>query len=108
MTTNYTNILNSNLDMFDTEEDTFEFSTGIGWDEADWDISEEDWSDSERWESQDYLDKLEVEMDTIVERCGVYGAEEWAEVAAVFSDVYKDVYGVRPYGIGLAYHGIKA
>lgn len=115
MTTNYTHIFNDNLDMFDTtecmgiaetlryeeqmrQEDEYDMACLMGWDEYD----------EPSQETFDYLHKLEQEMQEIVERCGVYGAEQWAEVASVYSDVYKDCYGMRPEGIWLRYHGIRA
>ena len=107
MTTNFTHILNANLDMFDTAP-CYGISEEIEREKA----YEAEQDELLFWEEDDYnwetLRKLENAMKEIMERCGVYGAEEWAEVASIYSDVYKDIFGMRPYGIGLMYHGISA
>lgn len=111
MTTNYTHILNENLDMFsgyDYPADMVELADGslVTWEEIWADDYYDDYYtyDYMNESLSDYLDELERQMAEIVERCGVYGAEEWAELAFIYSDVYKDLYGMRP-SYGLFYHG---
>lgn len=116
MTTNFTAIINANLDMFDeTEcfEEEYEYSNGIGWEETEDGIEyDEDYEETYYRlpngtvvSEVEFLDYLRKEMATIVERCGVYGADEYAELASFYSDVHKDIYGFRPYDIGLRFHG---
>lgn len=108
MTTNFNHILNENLDMlpgYDFPSNFIELDDGtlveesylwFGWDDDDeWEYCEDDDAEIEA-NLEAYLDELEQEMATIVERCGVYGAEEYAELASIYSDVYKDIYGIRP------------
>ena len=117
MTTNFTAIINENLDMFYDEADCFEteyeYSNGIGWEETEDGFEYEDeeitftLADGTVVSDVEFLAHLRKEMATIVERCGVYGAEEYAELAAFYSDVHKDIYGFRPYDIGLRCHGFR-
>ena len=111
MTTNYTHIINDNLDMMDIDipvemDKAREYSNGMGWNETEDGIEWED--DYPTAEDFAYLHSLEQRMADIVTRCGVYGAEEWGELASYYSDIHKDIFGYRPHGIGLFYHGIRA
>ena len=114
MTTNYTAIINDNLDMFDGFDypsDMIEMDNGelLTHDEFMARVYEDDnraefEDDGPTEEDYALLHRLEKAMQEIADRCGVYGYDEYREVAAFYSDVYKDIFGMRPYGIGLMYH----
>ena len=111
MTTNYTHIFNDNIDMFDTTE-TMSIAEQVAAELAELaerDAEQEAWEAEQEWERSMYTELHEIlhEMDEIVKRCGVYGAEQWAELAAYYSDIHKDLYGFRPHDIGLRYHGTR-
>ena len=111
MTTNFTAIINANLDMFDTTE-TMSISEQV----AEYNFFAELEREREEFEAQyeaydeeidkslrSYIKELEAQASTMEE-----GSPEWMETMAVYSDVYKDIHGFRPYGIGLRFHGARA
>ena len=97
VSTNYTHLINENLDQFDEFDiiESTEYSNGLGWFETDNGIEyEDDWMPTdEDWE---WLHKSESRLHEIIERCGQYGEDEWSEEWGFYSDLYKDIFGSRP------------
>ena len=92
MTTNFNHIINDNIDMFDESEcqsiaeQVAEFNAEMAELEAEYQL-------------RAYAEEVGQMNET---------DEGYAEAMALYSDMYKDVYGHRPYGIGLRYHFSKA
>ena len=116
MTTNFNRILNDNLDMFDTApvgSDEREYSNGMGWCETedgiiwdeDYDVVDDDDDDGmihfidgtvmPEWE---YLKNLRNEMRSIAKEHG-RDSKEFIDAYSYYSDVYKDIHGIRPHSI---------
>ena len=95
MTTNFTAIINENLDMFD-ETETMS-------------LAEEAMEVKNELQAREE-EARELENFRAYERkvLAMSGNEEgYAEAMALYSDWHKDMYGYRPYGIGLRYHFIR-
>lgn len=92
MTTNFTHLINENADMFDDEffgieEDTMEDTIDLFEDDG-WEPTVEDY---------EYLQQLKARLVEVIERCGMYGEDEFAEAWGAYSDYHKDIFNVRPH-----------
>ena len=121
MTTNYTRILNDNLDMISgydypadmiemdngdllTHDEYISYIYGDRWDEEEPDDEPTNFIDGKPVSDAEFLAHIRATLVRIAEEQGE-DSDEFRDEYSFSSDVYKDIHGIRPHGYKLTLFG---